>query len=201
MPLRRSHAHIIMHKHPAPGDFDGFEIKDTVVLVVSRGERVVEGRDGRRFKRLSRKQLHAFGVQRDYGGDAVLLFARLQGLNGRNHHLVCHRAAGGQHLRALQGDAVTVLIGNTSGDEFSRLVSDSFAAVRLRADDGIRQVEVIVASVLIVVRERPSISLAMVAEEIEPHVHTRKHRRNMVRRAAEEAAGQGGPCLKSGTPL
>src|SRR3984957_1415137 len=190
-----------MHEHPAPGDFDGFKVKDTVALVVSRGERIVKGRDGRRFKRFSGKQLHAFGMQRNYGGDAVLLFTWLQGLNRRNHHLVCHWAAGGQHLRALQSDARTVLVDDTSSDEFFRLVADSFAAIGLRTDDGIRQIDVIVASVLVIIRECPGISFAMLAEEIERHVHTRKHRRNMVWRAAEEAAGEGGPRLESGTPF
>ncbi|MNR05681.1 hypothetical protein D3C85_1217250 [compost metagenome] len=170
VPLRMRHLHVVVHEHAVPGHLHFVEVDDGVVLVQAAGQRVVEGGNRRRLVGLAREHLHALGIERNAGGEAQVLLAGLQRLDGADEHFVGHRRGRAQHLRALDGDALGVLVDH-AGDQTFGLLPGVLAAVALGIDDDVRQVQVAIAGVLVVVPERLGALCVVALEHVQPHDH------------------------------
>ena len=171
MPLRLCELHVVVHEHPLPRHLHLVEVQHRVVLVERRRERAVEHGERMGFERLAREDLQPFRIQRHHGGDAVFFLARLQRLNRSDEHFVGQRAAGAEHLGAAKRDALAVFVAHAGHQEIVRLLARAPAAVRLRADDDVGEIEIVVSRVFVVLAYGGGARRAVPLEEVEAHEH------------------------------
>ena len=101
----------------------------------------------------------------------MLLVARLQRLDAGDQHLVGHDAAGRQHLGAAHRDPGHIAIDDAGREVRVLLLAGALRAVGLRVDDHVGEVEIVVAGMAVIVRERTGARLVVGLEHLEPHVH------------------------------
>jgi hypothetical protein len=193
VPLRLRHLDVVVHEHALPRHADFIEIEQCIVLVKCRGQWIVES--GRRMglEGFARQYLQAFGVERHHRREAVLFLAWLERLDRTDEHFIRDWTAGAEHFRTAYRDALMVFVAHAGDEEFVRLLAGALTTIRLRADDDVGEIEVIVAGVFVIVAHGRRARWGVTFEQVQTHVHAGDAGRNVVGRAPEHAARQLGP--------
>ena len=131
----------------------------------------------------------------------MLLVPWLQRLDAGDQDLVGHDCAGRQHLGATHRDPRRIAIDHAGRQVLVLLLARALRAIRLRVDDHIGEVEVVVAGLAIIVRQRAGPRPVIGLEDVEAHVHAGNARGHMVGRPPQEARMQAAPRLERAAPL
>ena len=185
--LARAHGGAAMDEDPLPRDLHVVEPDQPVILVESRGERVVEGGERTAFIGLAREQAESLHGHRHREADRVVLLVRLQRLEVGHEQLVREHGRRAQHLAAPDRHAFRVLVHDAEHRAVAALLAGALRAVQLRIDDHIGEIEVAVARMGEIVMEGARALRVVRLEYFQPHDLPGDGGRQMVRRAAHEA--------------
>ena len=149
--LLLAHLDVAGDEHALPRNLDVVEIEHRVVLVeTARRADCRTPMSARLLVGFAREHLQALCIHRNREGDRVVLVAGLQRLDAGDEHFVGHDAAGASILapRIVMPSAsrsTTPAVRNGSACSAGAL-----RAVRLRIDDDVGEIEIVVARVAIV---------------------------------------------------
>ena len=164
VPLRLRHLENAEDEDAIPWNLHVVEVNDCVVLVEARRKRIIESRAGILLVAAARHQSQTLGRQRHHRREGVGLVAGLQRLKAGHQQLVGHHAAGRQHLGAVNGDALAILVDDRSDELLVGLLLRRARLISLRIDDDVGQEQVVVARISEIVFQRGGPRGLIVAE-------------------------------------
>ena len=186
---------IVVHEHFFPRHLDLVAHHHAVSLVIAMGERAVELDLGVALERLPRPQRQAPGITGHGAGHRLRQLRRRQRNEVADPDFIGEHRAGGEHFHARDHQAVILLAYHAQGRDRDVLLDVELRiARRLRRNNGIAGVNVVLAHVLVIARD----VVGVFAEHLGQYGHTGDKARHMVGRTTKQTVTHGGDLAMQG---
>jgi hypothetical protein len=185
------HRPVVVQEDALPRHLDTIADQHRVGLVEAEAQRIIRLVAGMPLVGRARPERDAGRVDRQCAGNAFARALVVDGSEVADPHLVGEHRAGGQHFHAGDDDAAVVLGDHLQGRIVARLAGEDFPA----ADAGgrryrEREIEIVLARMVVVTREVGAETGGERVEQLGLHRQPRDQARDVVGRAPDQAVGR-----------
>ena len=186
---------VAVHEHVLRGHIHVVEHHQRVALVIDRRQRVVASRGDVAAVGPAGVDAQPGVVHGDHHRQAVVVGTWRQGLDGADEQVVRHQRAGAEHLRAPHHHPVVAGAGDGGVEMGLVLLVGPLGPVDLGMDDGVGDVEVLVAGPFVEALDVVGVAVAGLGESVERAREAGEERGHMVGGPSQVPVAELGPGL------